>query len=151
LPKKLVEILSKKKAESVLKEYPNEIIIGSDQILICKNKIFDKALTIKQAKENLYFLSGKEHELLSSIYVIKKGKYFFHETKKARIFFKEKTEKEINEYITKNNKTALLTVGAYKIEENKKFNFVKILSGDKEVILGIPIKNFLKKMYKEKK
>ena len=48
-----------------------------------------------------------------------------------------------------NNKTAALSsVGSYKIEDNKKFNFLKIKSGDLETILGFPIESFIEKVCK---
>ena len=96
-------------------------------------------------------ISGKEHTLLSSVYVIKRKRHYFNEVKKARIFFKLLTEDEIEEYVEKNKKTVLSTVGSYKIEDNQKYNFVKILSGDMETILGFPVKSLIEKINQEKK
>ena len=150
-PEKLVVLIAKLKAESLMHKYEEELIIGSDQLLVFRRKIISKPKSLKEAQKNLLRISGKEHTLLSSVYVIKRKRHYFNEVKKARIFFKLLTEDEIEEYVEKNKKTVLSTVGSYKIEENQKYNFVKILSGDMETILGFPVKSLIEKINQEKK
>tara|TARA_Y100001960_G_scaffold332066_1_gene431257 strand:- start:43 stop:654 length:612 start_codon:yes stop_codon:yes gene_type:complete len=150
-PDKLVVLIAKLKAESLMHKYEEELIIGSDQLLVFRRKIISKPKSLKEAQKNLLRISGKEHTLLSSVYVIKRKRHYFNEVKKARIFFKLLTEDEIEEYVEKNKKTVLSTVGSYKIEENQKYNFVKILSGDMETILGFPVKSLIEKINQEKK
>ncbi len=144
----LVLLLAKKKAESVMKKYPKNTIIASDQILTCKNIMINKPSSIKQAKENLKFIIGKKHQLISAIYVIHNQNVYFKEVKEATLFFKAITEQQLDTYLNENNETALTTVGSYKIEENEKYKFIKIRSGDVETIKGFPLKNFLEKMGK---
>ena len=144
----LVLLLAKKKAESVMKKYPKNTIIASDQILTCKNIMINKPSSIKQAKENLKFIIGKNHQLISAIYVIHNQNVYFKEVREATLFFKAITEQQLDTYLNENNETALTTVGSYKIEENEKYKFIKIISGDVETIKGFPLKNFLEKMGK---
>jgi septum formation protein len=144
----LVLLLAKKKAESVMKKYPKNTIIASDQILTCKNIMINKPSSIKQAKENLKFIIGKNHQLISAIYVIHNQNVYFKEVKEATLFFKAITEQQLDTYLNENNETVLTTVGSYKIEENEKYKFIKIISGDVETIKGFPLKNFLEKMGK---
>ena len=54
-------------------------------------------------------------------------------------------------YLNDQSKEVLKSVGSYKIEDNSKYNFLKILKGDYETIIGFPLKNFIKKFMKEKK
>ncbi len=145
-PEKLSSDLAKQKALSLKTKYPNDIIIGSDQVLVCDKIIISKPKTLKKAKENLLFLKNKTHKLYSSIYVIKRGEQFFSHLKVAKIFFKNVSDSILNKYISNNKETVLSTVGSYKIEENSKFNFIKILSGDRETILGFPLEDFIKKL-----
>lgn len=144
----LVLLLAKKKAESVMKKFPKNTIIASDQILTCKNIMINKPSSIKQAKENLKFIIGKKHQLISAIYVIQNQNVCFKEVTEAILFFKTITEQQLDTYLNENNKTALTTVGSYKIEDNEKYKFIKIISGDIETIKGFPLKNFLEKMGK---
>ena len=53
--------------------------------------------------------------------------------------------------LSEQNKEVLKSVGSYRIEDNSKYNFLKILKGDYETIIGFPLKNFIKKFMKEKK
>tara|TARA_B100000963_G_scaffold324058_1_gene309282 strand:+ start:534 stop:1136 length:603 start_codon:yes stop_codon:yes gene_type:complete len=145
-PSELADILAKHKALSLKNKYPDDIIIGSDQVLYCDKVIINKPKTLSMAKENLLFLRNKIHMLYSSIYVIKRGKQFFNHLKVAKIFFNNIPDPVLDKYISQNKETVLSTVGSYKIEENDKFNFVKILSGDVETILGFPLKDLMSKI-----
>ena len=147
----LVRLLAKKKAESVMEDYSKNIIIGSDQILVCEGKLINKSENLSDAKNNLINLRGKRHTLISSLYVIKNKKFYFEETKKAEMLFKKISQKKIDEYLSEQKKEVLKSVGSYRIEDNSKYNFLKILKGDYETIIGFPLKNFIKKFMKDKK
>ena len=147
----LVRLLAKKKAESVMEDYSKNIIIGSDQILVCEGKLINKSESLSDAKNNLINLRGKRHTLISSLYVIKNKKFYFEETKKAEMLFKKISQKKIDEYVSQQNREVLKSVGSYRIEDNSIYNFLKILKGDYETIIGFPLKNFIKKFMKEKK
>ena len=103
-------------------------------------------MNLKEAEENINYLTGKTHTLFSSIYVIMESKLYFEELKKAEILFKKISHSQISKYLNENKETALSSVGSYKIEENKKYGFVDVISGDWETIIGFPLKNFLIKL-----
>ena len=145
--KEIVEELAETKARSVV-ERENEVIIGSDQILICEERLMNKPETINEAKNNLLFLKDKEHKLISSVAVIYNKSIIFRETKKATLKMKNISEVDIDEYLSKNRQTALSCVGSYKIEENKKYNFLEIIQGDMETIIGFPVNNFIERIRK---
>ena len=147
----LVRLLAKKKAESVMEDYSKNIIIGSDQILVCEGKLINKSENLSDAKNNLINLRGKRHTLISSLYVIKNKKFYFEETKKAEMLFKKIPQKKIDEYLSEQKKEVLKSVGSYRIEDNSKYNFLNILKGDHETIIGFPLKNFIKKFIRDKK
>ena len=147
----LVRLLAKKKAESVMEDYSKNIIIGSDQILVCEGKLINKSENLSDAKKNLINLRGKRHTLISSLYVIKNKKFYFEETKKAEMLFKKIPKKKIDEYLSEQKKEVLKSVGSYRIEDNSKYNFLNILKGDHETIIGFPLKNFIKKFMRDKK
>lgn len=147
-PEKIVEELAKNKAYSLKKFFPEDIIIGSDQILVCSKRILSKPTNLEKAIENLLFIRNKEHILISSTYVIKKSRFFFKIVKKAKLFFRNIGKNDLIKYVYENKDTALDTVGSYKIEDNKKFNFIIIKSGDTETILGFPLQDLLRKLGK---
>ena len=142
-PSKLVRELAQKKAESIKDLYPKGIIIGSDQILICQRKIIDKPKNLVEAKKSLMNLRNKVHLLMSSIYVLNNGEFFFRKTKQAELFFKNIDEWQVDNYLKDNEETALSSVGSYRIEDNDHYKFLEIISGDRETILGFPINDFM--------
>ena len=148
-PETVVLKIAKEKALSVLKDFGEEMIIASDQILVCEKRIWSKPKTLEAAKKKLLFLKNKVHKLYSSIYVVYKQKFYFQQVKVASLFFEDLTQREIESYIKANRKTVLTTVGSYKIEENSKYNFLSIINGDIETILGFPIKDLVEKIKNE--
>ena len=144
---KIVETLAKLKAQSVI-ENKDELVIGSDQILICESKLIDKPRTINEAKRNLIFLRNKKHKLISSVVVIYRDDIVFKETKEAILQMKNISDNDIEIYLAKNKETALNCVGSYKIEENNKYNFLDIIEGDLETIIGFPASKFIERIKK---
>ncbi len=148
--RKQAEILARKKVESIKNDFPNQIIIASDQILECGGKVISKPKNMKEAARNIAYLTGKNHKLYSAICVFDQQKLFFQESKMAEIHFKKISQKEINGYLYKNKETALNSVGSYKIEDNYKYNFMQVISGDLETITGFPLNNFLTQLGNKK-
>ena len=148
-PEEVVLKIAKEKALSVVEDFREEMIIASDQILVCENKILSKPKTLEAAKEKLLFLKNKIHKLYSSVYVMYKQKFYFQKVKVASLFFANLSQREIESYIKANKKTVLTTVGSYKIEENVKYKFIRIINGDIETILGFPIKDLIEKIKNE--
>ncbi len=144
----LVKLLAQKKAESIMLDYPKNIIIGSDQILVCEGKLINKAASLLEAKKNMIKMRGKKHKLISSTYAIKNRKFYFKETKEAELLFKNISSKRIEEYLQE-NKDVLTSVGSYRIEDNGKYNFLKVLKGDYETIIGFPLKKFKHKFMED--
>ena len=149
-PEEIVLRIAKEKVLSVLEDYPNETIIASDQILVCENNVLSKPKSLEEATKKLLFLRNKTHKLYSSIYVIQKGKLYFQQVKDASLFFANISHNDIELYVKNNKKTVLTTVGSYKIEENSKYKFLRIIEGDQETILGFPIQDLIKKIKNEK-
>ena len=149
-PEEIALRIAKEKALSVLENYPNEIIVASDQILVCDNNVLSKPKTLGDATKKLLFLRNKAHKLYSSIYVIHKGKFYFQQVKEASLFFANISQNDVELYVKNNKKTVLTTVGSYKIEENSKYKFLSVIDGDHETIVGFPVKDLIKKIKYEK-
>ena len=145
----LVKLLAKRKAQSIMEDYQEGIVIGSDQLLVCDGKLFNKSKNISEARSNLIKLRGKKHRLISSTYAMKNQKPYFEETKQAKVLFKNVSQIRIEEYLTEKKKEVLMSVGSYRIEDNKKYNFLKILKGDHETIIGFPLRNLKNKFMED--
>ena len=142
----LAKYLAKKKAESVCNRSNDKYIIGCDQVLECNGKLISKAQNLVEAKENLAYLTGKKHQLFTCLYVLRNAEEYLVEETISQLYFKKISEKTIETYINENRKTALSCVGSYRIEDNDKYNFLEVLEGSEEAIIGFPLKNFIKKL-----
>jgi septum formation protein len=69
-PARLVTGNALGKAVSLLSDYPDSLIIGSDQVAVCDGEILTKPGTPERAIEQLLHLAGREHRLLTAVSVL---------------------------------------------------------------------------------
>ena len=91
-PKDISDALAEYKAIRVANNFPTDIIIGCDQILVCNNEIISKARTLNEAKETLKLLRGKSHQLLSSAVIYDNNKPVWRTTSSAKLFIRDFTD-----------------------------------------------------------
>tara|TARA_B100000886_G_scaffold300463_1_gene229496 strand:- start:86 stop:685 length:600 start_codon:yes stop_codon:yes gene_type:complete len=147
--KSLTLYLAKRKALSIDRN-KEEIVIGSDQILVLDDNIFNKAKNFEEAKKNLLLLQNNKHILISAIYIVKGKEFLWCCVKEATIKMKQLKENEVINYLKNNKSIYLNTVGAYKIE-NDVLKCLTVVTGDDETIKGFPIKNFIPYLKGEKR
>tara|TARA_B100001027_G_scaffold200026_1_gene159147 strand:- start:695 stop:1288 length:594 start_codon:yes stop_codon:yes gene_type:complete len=138
----LAKYLARKKVESIKKKYKKSLIIGSDQIILCKNNMINKPKTEEEAVKNLLLLQGDCHMIISAICALTpEGEYKTIEDK-AKVCMKKIKASDIRAYVKSNKSIACSTSGSYKIEEDK-LKCIKGVDGERETILGFPIKKIL--------
>ncbi|MEC9392700.1 MAG: Maf family protein, partial [Pseudomonadota bacterium] len=146
---KLPLYLAGKKALSIDANH-EDIIIGADQILLFRGKVYDKPKSMREAKTHLTNLSGKTHQLISGTTIIKDKKILWSHTNKAKMKMRPITKKEIEEYLLLSGEKILKSVGAYNIEGYGVKLFSKI-EGDFYSIVGLPLIPLLNKINKMEK
>tara|TARA_B100000989_G_C19468074_1_gene439295 strand:- start:449 stop:1042 length:594 start_codon:yes stop_codon:yes gene_type:complete len=140
--KNLARYLAQKKAESIKQRFKKSLIIGSDQIILCKGNLINKPNTKEEAVKNLLLLQGNCHMLVSAICVLTpEGKYKTIE-EKAKVYMRKIQLSDIETYVKNNKSIVYSTSGSYKIE-NDKLKCIKKIKGDRETILGFPVKKIL--------
>lgn len=146
-PKETVEILSQRKAESVLKlvDLQNDIIIAADTVVAINNEILGKPENRDNAFEMLKKLSGKVHSVYTGVTVIKNeiNKVF---SVKSEVEFFELSDSEIECYLDTGEYAD--KAGSYGIQGYGAL-FVKSINGDYNNIVGLPVSTLsrvLKKM-----
>ena len=135
-PKHLVEYLAREKALSVQSDYPEDIVIGCDQMAVIGSHILDKPGTVERAVEQLSSLNDRTHELLTSICVVHKDRKLIH-TDITQLRLKFLTEEQIRNYVNFDN--PIDCAGSYKIEKSGLALFEKIESNDFSAIQGVPL------------
>lgn len=130
----------KSKAFTNLKE--NDLVITSDTIVWLENKALEKPKNEAEAFAMLKKISGKKHEVITSISL--KSAYFqkiINDT--TEVFFKELSEEEINFYIK--NYQPFDKAGGYGIQEWIGFVAIEKIEGSYFNVMGLPVH----KLYKE--
>ncbi|MDX1828107.1 MAG: Maf-like protein [Lutibacter sp.] len=139
----ITNYLAKLKAKPFENELnTNEIVITADTIVWLNNNSLEKPKNEEDAVKMLSLLSGKMHEVITSVCIktINSEKTFSSITK---VYFKELSENEINYYVEKYH--PLDKAGAYGIQEWIGFIGVTKLEGSYFNVMGLPID----KLYEE--
>ena len=141
------EIISKNlaelKANKVSLKFEKQIVLGADSVIDLGGKIISKPTNRNEALNILKLLNGKPHNLISSVCISKEGNMIWNYTEKATLTMKSFTGEELKDYLKTITDEVLYAYNVYQIEGNGKFLFSKI-EGDKDTIMGLPIKKIKK-------
>lgn len=138
----ITDYLANLKAEAFTNLADNDLLITSDTIVWINNKALGKPKDKEEAFEMLQELSGKSHQVISSV-SIKNNTFqkIFNDV--TQVYFKELSSKEINYYI--DNYKPFDKAGAYGIQEWIGFIGIKSIEGSYFNVVGLPVH----KLYKE--
>lgn len=143
-PSKVVMDLAKKKALSVAKKYPNDIVIGADTVVYCMGRIIGKPKSISDAKRILKIQSGKWQTVYTGVsLVFMKKNIVLTGYEKSMCFMRKIDKREINQIASKH----LDKAGGWAVQDKGDRLIVKI-KGDYSNIVGLP-KKLLKKLLRK--
>jgi len=131
--------LAELKANKISKSLNGEIVIGADSIIDLKGHIISKPSSRREAMQILKKLNGKIHNLISSVCISRNGIMIWNYSDKAELTMKQMSDNELKLYLSKITDKALYSYNVYQIEGEGKNLFSKI-NGDKDTIMGLPIK-----------
>lgn len=142
----ITEFLSKLKAKPFIDELEeNDILITADTIVWLENKAIGKPKDLKEAKQMLSNLSGKTHEVISSICITTKNKQITLNDS-TLVKMKKLTEQEIIYYI--NNFSPLDKAGSYGIQEWFGYIAIEKIEGSYFNVMGFPTHKFYQEIMK---
>ena len=128
------KILAERKAMAI-DMVEDEIIIGSDTVVLIDNELLGKPKTRENAIRMLKKMSGKSHLVVSGICVRSKDK-IYSEAVTSTVYMRELTDREIEKYV--DVWKPLDKAGAYGIQEMAG-SFVSRIEGDFYNIVGLPL------------
>ena len=134
---KIPEILSEGKSNGFHRELDDdEILITSDTLVLCGDRVMGKPHSREEAYDMLHFLSGKEHKVITAVTIRDK-----HMTSTlsdtAIVHFKELSDNEIYYYIDKFK--PFDKAGAYGIQEWIGYIGIGKIEGSYFTIMGFPV------------
>ena len=137
------EIISKNlaeiKANKVSAKFSDKLVLGADSVLDLNGKIISKPKNRDEALKILKNLNGRTHHLISSVCISKNGSMIWNYTDKAKLTMKTMSEADLKNYLSQITDEALYSYNVYQIEGLGRSLFNKI-EGDKDTIMGLPIK-----------
>ena len=137
-PGEIAGLLAREKAIFVSARNPGHHVIGADQTLALKQRLFSKPSGRAQAAEQLRLLAGNTHALHSAVAVARDGKVVFDDVRVARMTMRNLSEGEISAYLDAAGEAVTSSVGAYQLEGLGVHLFERI-EGDHFTILGLPL------------
>jgi septum formation protein len=132
----LAEHLAIAKAVSVARQQPEAVVIGSDQVAVCADRILGKPGSACAAAEQLAFLAGKRHQLITAVCIAVEGKMRIHRDV-TTLTMRPLTPAEVDRYIAADS--PLDCGGSYKLEARGIALFERIDTADHTAITGLPL------------
>ena len=133
---------AQKKASAVLEKFPGAIILSADTVVTIDNLILEKPKDIDAARDMINKISGKEHSVITGVYLGNNKKYelFYVETK---VYVSKLTKEEIEEYILTSEPYD--KAGGYAIQ-GIFGKYIEKIEGDYYNVVGLPINKVIEKL-----
>lgn len=137
-PEDLVRRLAREKADDVARQFPDAVVIGSDQVALCDGRILGKPGTPDRARDQLRAFSGQTVSFLSALAVRCGADDFLVErTVVTEARFRHLTEDEIRRYVERDRPVDC--AGGFKSEETGISLLEALISDDPTAIIGLPL------------
>ena len=113
----------------------DDVVIAADTIVVCQGKVLGKPHSPEEAAEMLSLLSGRDHQVMSGMTVLR-GEKATTVTEVTDLHFRELSEKEIDEYVASGE--PMDKAGAYGIQGGAAL-FCRRMEGDYYNVVGLPV------------
>ena len=133
-PEEEVARVSRLKALAVPRE-TDDLVIAADTIVVCDGQVLGKPADTDDAYRMLRLLSGREHQVMTGLTVIR-GEQEVVTTAITHIRFRELTDREIRRYIATGE--PMDKAGSYGIQGGAAL-FAQQLTGDSFNVMGLPV------------
>ena len=139
ISKNLAEIKSIK----VSNKNPDRLVLGADSVVSLDDELINKPKSREEAFSILKKLNNSIHYLISSVCISKNGAMVWNYTESSELKMKNLDDLSLSKYLDKIKTETLLAYGVYQIEADglELFEYVK---GDRDSIMGLPIKEIIK-------
>ena len=138
-PEVISKNLAELKANKVSQKFYDILVLGADSVIDLGGELISKPVNRDEALSILKKLNGKKHQLVSSVCISKNGSMIWNSTDKATLTMKNFNDEDLEKYLEKISDESLYSYNVYQIEGKGKNLFLEI-SGDKDTIMGLPIK-----------
>ncbi len=114
---------------------PSAVVLGADTEVVLDDEVFGKPADADDAARMLRRLSGRTHQVLSTLWLVDAGREL-HATSVSDVTFETLTERSIAAYVATGD--CFGKAGAYAIQ-GRAGAFVSHLSGSYTGVMGLPL------------
>jgi len=144
-PAEVALYIAEKKAKAFDEEISNEIVITADTLVCVEGQILGKPENEAHAFEILSQLSGRKHEVMTGVCLLKNHQlHSFVET--SEVYFKNLTAEQINYYISTGQ--PMDKAGAYGIQEWIGLVGIERINGSYTNVVGLPTHRLYEELLK---
>jgi len=137
-PADVAELLARTRIEEAHARAPGALIIGAHQVLSLNGKVLDKPMTVDAARDRLFELRGKTHELHSAVALAEDGNITWTHVETAQLTMRAFSPQFVGRYLAAIGPQVLESPGAYQLDGAGLQLFDRI-QGDYLTTLGAPI------------
>jgi septum formation protein len=130
--------LAELKAQRIATQMPDAIVLGTDQILTCAERWFDKPQSRDDARAQLSALAGRWHELATAVVAFRGGARVWHHLALPRLWLRECSPEFLDAYLDAVGEAAFTCVGGYQIE-GLGAQLLARIQEDHFAVLGLPL------------
>ena len=131
-------LLADAKARAVNRRHPDALVIGSDQLLVCGGRWFDKPRDMAEAATHLRAFSDCQHQLINGTVAWRNGQRIWQNVAVATLTVRPLSDPFITAYLNAEGEALLTTVGAYRME-GLGIHLFTGAQGEHGTILGLPM------------
>ena len=148
LPELLVERLSQLKAQAIADDYPNSLIIGSDQVACIDGKILGKPGNFDNALKQLRQASGKAVTFYTGLTLYNTDSGSMQTIcEPFKVYFRTLSDQQITRYLE--HEQPYNCAGSFKSEGFGISLFEKLEGDDPNSLIGLPLIQLIRMLDKE--
>ena len=114
---------------------PEDVVIAADTIVVCQGRVLGKPRSREEAVEMLTLLSGRDHQVMTGLTVLKGDRAVIC-TEVTDLHFRELSQREIEAYVATGE--PMDKAGAYGIQGGAAL-FCPRMVGDYYNVMGLPV------------
>ena len=141
-PLSISKNLAELKSIKVSNQQPDRLVLGADSVISLNEELINKPRSREEAFKILKKLNNSKHYLISSVCISKNGSMIWNHTDSSELKMKNLKDEELLEYLSKIKTKILLAYGVYQIEADG-FELFEYIKGDRDSIMGLPVKEII--------
>jgi len=134
--------LAELKSIKVSRKNPDRLVLGADSVVSLNNQLINKPKTREEALTILKKLNNSKHYLISSVCISKNGSMIWNHSDQSELKMKNFKDEELVKYLEKIKTEILLAYGVYQVEAEG-LDLFEYIKGDRDSIMGLPIKQIM--------